>query len=149
MSKTQSKATLEINQTFKVKEFVEAILLFSISAGMSWYLDMIQLTTTPIMVGIGLIVAGISIGYSTLETVLIAWTVLTLVSVILIASIAIFVPLTALKISAISMISLLVGGTSGSVMFWLIQRRLFLSLGRTKGIVVASLMIALGLLLSF
>jgi hypothetical protein len=149
MSKTQSKATLEINQTFKFKEFVEAILLFSISAGMSWYLDMIQLTTTPLMVGIGLIVAGISIGYSTLETVLIAWTVLTLVSVILIASIAIFVPLTALKISAISMISLLVGGTSGSVMFWLIQRRLFLSLGRTKGIVIASLMIALGLLLPF
>ena len=116
---------------------------------MSWYLDMIQLTTTPLMVGIGLIAAGISIGYSTLETVLIGWTVLTLVSVILIASIAIFVPLTALKISAISMISLLVGGTSGSVMFWLIQRRLFLSLGRTKGIVIASLMIALGLLLPF
>ncbi|EAW33440.1 hypothetical protein [Lyngbya sp. PCC 8106] len=149
MSKTQSKATLNLEQTFRVKEFVEIILLFSISAGMSWYLDMIQLTTTPLMVGIGLIAAGISIGYSTLETVLIGWTVLTLVSVILIASIAIFVPLTALKISAISMISLLVGGTSGSVMFWLIQRRLFLSLGRTKGIVIASLMIALGLLLPF
>ena len=149
MSKTQSKATLDFERTFRVREFVEVILLFSISAGMSWYLDMIQLTTTPLMVGIGLIAAGISIGYSTLETVLIGWTVLTLVSVILIASIAIFVPLTALKISSISMISLLVGGTSGSVMFWLIQRRLFLSLGRTKGIVIASLMIALGLLLPF
>lgn len=149
MSKTQSKATLDFERTFRVREFVEVILLFSISAGMGWYLDMIQLTTTPLMVGIGLIAAGISIGYSTLETVLIGWTVLTLVSVILIASIAIFVPLTALKISSISMISLLVGGTSGSVMFWLIQRRLFLSLGRTKGIVIASLMIALGLLLPF
>lgn len=146
MSKTRSEPTLDLSQTLKIKELVEAILLFSISAGIGWYLDMIQLTTTPLMLGIGLMVAGISIGFYSLEMVLVAWTLLTLLGVIFIASIAIFVPPTSLKVLAVALITLLVGGAGGSVMFWLIQRRLFLSFGRTKGIIIASLIIAFGLL---
>ena len=149
MSRTQSKPTFNPAQTINSKELVEAILLFSISAGNSWYLDIIQLATTPLMLGIGLIIAGISIGFYSLEMVLVAWSLLTLLGVVFIASIAVFVPLTSLKVVAIAMITFLVGATSGSVMFWLIQRRLFLSLGRNKAVLVASLMIAFGLLFPY
>ena len=149
MSKIRSKVALDIYQTFRDKQVVEAILLFSISAGMSWYLDIIALSATPLMLGIGLLAAGISIGYSTLETVLIAWTMLTMFGVIFTALTAIFIPLASLKIFAISTISLLVGGTGGSLLFWLIQRRLFIAWGRTKGVIVASFTIALGLLFPY
>ncbi|MEB3281810.1 MAG: hypothetical protein VKK42_23095 [Lyngbya sp.] len=149
MSTTQSKPTFNLAQTFNSKELVEAILLFSISTGISWYLDMIPLPMTPLILGIGLIIAGISIGFYSLEMVLVAWSLLTLLGVVFIASIAVFVPLTSLKVVAIAMITFLVGATSGSVMFWLIQRRLFLSLGRNKAVLVASLMIAFGLLFPY
>ncbi|WP_413162730.1 hypothetical protein ACL6C3_26795 [Capilliphycus salinus ALCB114379] len=149
MSTTQSKPTFNLAQTLNRKEWVEAILLFSISTGISWYLDMIPLPMTPLILGIGLIIAGISIGFYSLEMVLVAWSILTLLGVVFMASIAVFVPLTSLKVIAIAMITLLVGATSGSVMFWLIQRRLFLSLGRNKAVLVASLMIALGLLFPY
>lgn len=146
MSKVKSESALEVDHTIKIAEWVEVILLFSISQGISWYLDVIQLPTTPIMIGLGMMAAGISMGFYSLETILIGCSFLTILSVLTMAFAAIILPVTWLKILSIALITLLVGGTSGSVMFWLTQRRLFISFGRQKGIIIASLTIALGLL---